>query len=227
MNVVQLEAFESSLKGKNICWFMNPNQGVHYPPGLQEQIFTESPPFQRRILVTTQASSEAWKLVDRWDIIYCIQSPQDWSLLLTLILYQQAPEHTLVVFSPSAKPPTTFFQKIPKAKHGLFVCLEYLQNTQFQITFDAVFFPGSQYIDDSSIDTMQNIIKQLLPPEVTRELTLRESIRDLRSAGAGLVISSIESVRRIYTLYWYYASESKQDSLINQIITTLAKRSNF
>lgn len=234
MNVVQLEAFESSLKGKRICWFVNSSAKSlpQYPPGFSEQIFTESPPFQRNILVTGPKSSEAWKLVDKWDITYSVSSASDWSILLTIILYQPNSEHVLVVFTPEAKPPPTFFQKLQQqtkpGKASTLMCLDYLQAPlqPFPITFDAIFFPGSQHLDDSSLQIIQNLIQTLVSTETPR---VSDSIKELRSVGAGLVISSIESVRRIYTLYWYYATESSQknDSLLQQVLHATLKRGTF
>jgi hypothetical protein len=56
-NVVQLEAFEAPLRSRRIRWFLSPGTPITYPPGFQEQLFLETPPFQRRILLTTSASS--------------------------------------------------------------------------------------------------------------------------------------------------------------------------
>ena len=113
-HVVQLEAFEAPLRSRRIRWFLTPGAPITYPPGFQEQCFIESPPFQRRILLTTHASSEAWKLVDRWDCIMHPITPDDWRLTLTLSLHQPAP--CLVIVTPECKVPSAFFQAEMLAK---------------------------------------------------------------------------------------------------------------
>lgn len=105
-HVVQLEAFEAPLRNRRIRWFLTPGAPITYPPGFQEQCFIESPPFQRRILLTTHASSEAWKLVDRWDAMFVPATAQDWSLVLTVALNQPPP--CLIITTPEVKVPPLF-----------------------------------------------------------------------------------------------------------------------
>lgn len=233
MNVVHLEAFESNLRGKKIQWFIN-SSTCQYPPGFQEQLITDSPQFQTRILITSPTSSEAWKLVDNWNIIYSVKNNHDWSLLLTVIINQENLYNTLVVFSPEVIVPGGFFQKIQSSikqgKTATYLLLTYLHSVNVQtlsmMYIEALFFPGSHTLDEQSIDKLQ-LVLQVLSPSVLKGLVLRDSLRELRSAGAGFVLSSLESSLRQSTLYWYYASESdkKQESGIQHILQALFKRS--
>lgn len=109
-SVVQLEAFEAPLRGRRIRWFRSPTASVQYPPGFQEQCFAESPPFQRRVLLSAPQSSEAWKLLDRWDAIILPTAPVDWSLAITLIQNQAQP--CLVLVTPEVRIPSAFFTKL-------------------------------------------------------------------------------------------------------------------
>ena len=231
MNVVQLEAFEASLRGTKTLWYLSRNAKPQYPSGFQEQLFTETPPFQKRILILSPKASEAWKLVDRWDVVFTVTNGYDWSLLLTLLQYQQAPEHCLVFFTPDAFPPPAFFQKFvtKPGKTPTLLITDFLQTPlrQLPITFDTIFFPGAQTLDDSATETVQTCLNQMLTTEVLKGLQLKESLKDLKVAGAGLAVSSLESPRRQISLFWYYTSsetQKKEDSLLSQTIQLLLSR---
>jgi hypothetical protein len=225
-NVVQLEAFEAPLRNRRIRWFLTPGAPITYPPGFQEQCFIESPPFQRRILLTTHASSEAWKLVDRWDAVFVPATPQDWSLVLTVALNQ--PPHCLIIATPEVRVPPAFFQRCQAtgAKAPTIVCFQTLQLPlqQAPVTMDATFFPPFKNIEDGLLDAMQAALQQLLSSDILQNFTLKDAMRDLRSAGATIVVSSIGDV--VQSLYWYYAAESasKKKDLFASIVQTLLAR---
>jgi hypothetical protein len=226
-NVVQLEAFESPLKARRICWFLPQSGPAAYPPGFQEQLFTEAPPYQRKILLTSHQTSEAWKLVDRWDAILIPQTPTDWSITLTILL--NSPQPTLVIATPEVRIPTAIFQKTVTLglKAPTIVCFQTLA-LPFQpgpITFDASFFPPSQTIDDSLMEATQSALFQLLPSDKMRNFALKDAIRDLRGAGATLVVSRIEEAEP--SLYWYYAAaepKRKGKDLLATVVQTLLAR---
>ncbi len=225
-NVVQLEAFEAPLRNRRIRWFLTPNQPITYPPGFQEQCFIESPPFQRRILLTTHASSEAWKLVDRWDAVFVPATPQDWSLVLTVALNQ--PPHCLIIATPEVRVPAAFFQRCQATgvKAPTIVCFQTLQLPlqQAPVTMDATFFPPSKAMDDTLMEATQAALQQLLSSDTMRNFVLKDAIRDLKSAGATIAVSIIGE--EMPTLYWYYAAEiaSKKKDLFASIVQTLLAR---
>jgi hypothetical protein len=225
-NVVQLEAFEATLRSRRIRWFLSPNQPTTYPPGFQEQLFLETPPFQRRILLTTSASSEAWKLVDRWDAILLLHTAADWSLALTVCINQPAP--ALVIMTPELKPPPAFFTKCqtlglkgPTIVHFQILTLPVPPTA---ITFDATFFPPSKSFDDTTLEATQIILQQTLSSNVLRNFDLKDAIRDLRGAGATIVVSCIGEQEAV--LEWVYATEAKakQKDIVSAILQTMLLR---
>jgi hypothetical protein len=213
MSVLQLDAFESSIKGRKIQWFLAPDSTIGYPPGFQEQIIES--PIQRRILVLSHTSSEAWKLVDRWDLVLVPQTGIDWSLLITIL--QNFPP-TLVVCAPEVQAPAAFYQK---CNGTTLICLRYLVSITPLVRFDATFFPPAQSCEEEPTNAL---LQSLLTQETLRKLVLKDVLRDLKSAGATLVVSTIEE--SIPSLYWYYTSESAPSSrrLLDTVIQTLLKR---
>lgn len=225
-NVVQLEAFESSLKARRIRWFVPPQSPTLYPPGFQEQIFTESPPFQRRILITSTLSSEAWKMTERWDVILMPQTPMDWSLALTMLLNQPPP--TLVFTTPETRVPPQIFQKCAAMGHKAptFVCLQTLALPlpPPPVTFDATFFPPANAVEDALMDAMQASLQNLMSSDRLGNFSVKDALKDLRGAGATLVVSAIDDPDP--SLYWYYASEPKTKGrdLLASVVQTILSR---
>lgn len=225
-NVVQLEAFEAPLRTHRIRWFLSPTQGYTYPPGFQEQCFTESPPFTRRILLTSPQSNEAWKMTDKWDGILMPTTPTDWSLVLTFLLNQPPP--CLVICTPEVKVPAAVFQKVAQAgpKAATIICFQTLQLPipQAPITFDATFFPPAKAVEDTLIEAIQTVLPQLISSDQMRNFVVKDALKDLRGAGATIVVSSIEDSQA--ALYWYYASEtrSKGKDLLATVVQTLLSR---
>ncbi len=225
-HVVQLEAFESPLRNKRVRWFLVPGAPITYPSGLQEQLFVESPPFQRRILLTSHASSEAWKLVDRWDCVLHPVTADDWRLTLTLCLHQPAP--CLVIVTPECKVPSAFFQTIQRAgtKAPTIILFQTLSMPVQHppVTMDATFFPPSKYIDETLMEATQVVLQQLMSSDSLRNFVLKDALRDLKSAGATIVVSLIEETQP--SLYWYYAEEQKprtKDTITSVLQTLLAR----
>lgn len=225
-NVIQLEAFEASLRAKRTRWFLSPAAPIAYPPGFNEQMFLESPSYTKRILVTTHISSEAWKLVDKWDIIIIPSTAQDWSLLLTILFNTAYP--LFVVLTPETRPPYAFFTKAQQAgqKAPTIVQFQYLMAPipPAVVTFDATFFPPTRFIDENGMEATETLLRQLVGMHTLNNFVLKDAIRDLKSAGATLVISSIDE--REPNIYWYYATETKKKShdTITSIIQTLVSR---
>jgi len=225
-NVVHLEAFEAPLRGRRLRWFLAHGQPISYPPGFQEQCFIESPPFQRRILVMSHVSSEAWKLVDKWDGILVPATGADWSLVLAVTLNQPAP--CLLVLTPEVKAPQAVFQKFQQqgVKSPSIVWFQnlVLPVPPSPVSFDATFFPPSSTMEDQALESTQAVLQQLLSSETLRTFVLKDAIRDLRGAGATLVVSGIEE--QFPTLYWYYAAKHKTEEkpLLSSIVQTLLLR---
>jgi len=221
---IQLEAFEAPIKGRKIRWFISRDQPISYPPGFQEQIFTEHPPFQRKILLSSHSSSEAWKLVDIYDAIFVPQTPMEWSLIIAFIQNITAP--CLIIITPEVQVPVAFYQKSSQLpKPPCIVTFNILSSaTVTPLTiFDAIFFPPSKDLE-SCTDQVQLLLQNHLSSEFLRSFIVKDVIRDLKSAGATIVISSIEESKS--SLYWYYTSETtpKGKRLMEELIQTLLKR---
>jgi len=211
---VQLEAFESSIKNRRLRWFLT---DISYPPGFQEQIYNESPPFQRKLLITSHKSSEAWKLVDAWDAVFLPQSPLEWSLILAYI--QNVPS-SLVCITHEVQTPTAFYQKA-KTTTITFSDISVPSITPL-INFDATFFPPANILENYLEET-KTILNSLVSTDLLKTFILKEAIRDLKTAGATLVISSIEESKA--SLYWYYTSTSQiKHTLLDTVIQTILRR---
>lgn len=214
---VQVEAFEASIKGRRLRWFLTPDY-VAYPPGFQEQMFTESPPFQRKILISSQQSSEAWKLVDTWDAVFVPQSPVEWSLILAYL--QNTAKPAILILTPEVQPPLAFYQKSAGTTLVTFMLISQVTATT-QVSFDATFLPPAKDLDN--VDQINILLQRLVAQENLHNFSLKDAVRDLKSAGATLVISSIEESKA--SLYWYYVSEmSQKNRLLDTVIQTLLKR---
>jgi len=216
---VHLEAFESSIKNRRLRWFLT--ETITYPPGLQEQVFNEGPPFLRRMLVSSQKSSEAWKLVDAWDAVFVPGSAIEWSLILAYI--QNTAKPSVIFITPEVQVPVAFYQKCAGLATTITFSLIGSASVAPLVSFDATFFPRACDLENY-VDQTNGIIKSLVSGEIMRGFVLKDAIRDLRAAGATLVVSSIEESKA--SLYWYYVSEShvKERGLIDTVVQTLLRR---
>jgi len=212
---VQLEAFESSIKNRRLRWFLT--DIISYPPGFHEQVYTESPPFQRKFLIASLKSSEAWKLVDAWDAIFLPQSPLEWSLILA---YIQNTPLSIVCITPEVQTPTAFYQKAQTTTVTFSLIAS--PNITPLILFDATFFPPAHSLEPY-LEQTKTLLNSLVSGEILRTFVLKDAIRDLNAAGATLVISSIEESKA--SLYWYYVSENTiKHQLLDRVLTTLLRR---
>jgi len=181
-------------------------------------MFTESPPFQRKILISSQQSSEAWKLVDTWDAVFVPQSPIEWSLILAYL--QNTPKPSIVILTPEVQPPLAFYQKSTGTTLVAFSLISQV-TTATQVSFDATFLPPAKDLDN--VEQINILLQRLVASENLHNFSLKDAVRDLKSAGATLVISSIEESKS--SLYWYYVSEmSQKNRLLDTVIQTLLKR---
>jgi hypothetical protein len=218
VNVIHVDAFESTLIGHHARWFLPITNDIQYPSGFQEQVTTESPPFQRRFLILDPKSSEAWKLVDKWDAVFVPQSSTDWSLALTYLQHQP---QAYVILTPEVLPPPAFFVKarqvLPKISliHFQTFQQEGFKPLSLLQGYDDTFFPK---IEDHNSEFVQGILQQTLSKDTLKNLVLKDILRDLRSAGASLVTSRS-------SLFWYYMSEHKKpNSHLETIIRTFLLR---
>jgi len=207
MTSMSLEAFDGNLRGKLSQWVLLSDICV-LPNGFQDQILSSIPAFQTCILVTSKQDSKAWHLSYSWDMTFAPDSPNDWSLLLSVIQHLKKP--ILIVSTPKCNVPVAFWQK----------CMSLSQQTQItgailkdmndtatntnaiQVTPNSIFFPRLDTITDTQF------IKSV--QQITQTLDLRSLYRDLRGAGASLCLSLIDSRLTIngsvpsYNATWFY-----------------------
>lgn len=224
MSVVQVDAFETPLHGRHIRWFVPSRTAlVGFPPGFEEQINTESPPYKQRMLIMSPKCSEAWKLFEKWDAVFVPHTSVDWSLILTWL--QKIPPTTLVVLSPDLAVPLAFFQKCKQLQtQPTLIHFQYIHNEPYrplqQIVYDDTFFPQ---LSEQFLDTVQGILQSALSADILQKLVLKDVLNDLRAADAALVISY--DTRRQGGLYWYYVTEQKETpSQLLTIVQAIAKR---
>jgi hypothetical protein len=125
-----------------------------------------------------------------------------------------------VVFAPEVLPPTAFFTKakqvLPKVT---LIHVQTFQQESFKplsITYDDTFFPK---IQEQNLEFVQGILQQTLAKETLKNLVLKDVLRDLRAAGASLVVT------RQNSLYWYYMSEHKKpNNVLGAILRTFLQR---
>lgn len=238
MNIIKVDAFESSLHGHHVRWLIpNINEDTYYPPGFLEQCLTEIPPFQRKILIMDTKACESWKLVDRWDAIFLPQSSNDWSLIITFLQYQPSP--TLVILLNESVP-AAFFTKCRSLKGHqgqqgsggsppTLIHFQQLTNSNIfkplpsnmpPVMYDEIFFPK---IKEDTVEILQEILQQSISQERMKGLVLKDIFRDLRSSGASLVISYDRT--RLSGLFWYYMSmNTKKDTLQTKVLQTILYR---
>lgn len=164
--------------------------------------------------------------MDKWDAVLIPQTAADWSLVLTVLLHQPSPK--LALITPEVNPPAAFYTKAQQSNQQslTIVFLQYLQMPLHAslVTFDATFFPPANKIDDIALEPTELALQQTLTQDQLYNFVLKDAIRDLKGAGATLVVSSIDDSRA--QLYWYYASEhkSKGKDLLASVVQTLLNR---
>jgi hypothetical protein len=227
MSVVSLEAFEHNLRGKRTVWLLPVNSEIEFPPGFDQQILSENPPFQRKILLVSPKSSESWRYIDLWDIILTIHTNQDWSLALTQILYQ--PNPCIVCTAPEVIIPQVVIQKIANTRQDIRPTLVQFKHLAFDITIltaDAVVFP--KVSTDTEIDIVYNFIQHTSTEHSKQtKQVIKDILRDTRSAGAGIIVSSIGEVLGRASLYWYYTTQINKSYKVKNlscIINTILSR---
>jgi hypothetical protein len=224
MNTVSLEAFEHSLRGKRSVWIVS---SIGFPPGFSELIHSEMPHFQRKVLLCSPQTQDAWRLLDSWDSILCIQNNQDWSLALTHVLYQ--PNPSLICIAPELKTPTALFQKTQNKQ--TIVQFVHLSTHPFDRTLlnaDAVIFPYIKSPTDSEIDTLYAILQQTTTEHAKQtKQVFKDILRDTRAAQASVLISSLGEQLGKANLYWYYATlkdKTPKEESLSLLLNTLVSR---
>lgn len=219
MATVSLEAFEHPVVGRRIVWILPPNS-LELPSGFQEFFPTN---LQRKVLLCTPQTNEAWRHVELWDSILSLQTPQDWSLALTHCLYQ--PNPSLVMIAPDVKVPLAFYQKIGQAKERPIVVQLHPLQIPFdraQLAADVVVFPSLQSPTDTDIDTLFAILQQTGTEQAKQSKQIfKDILRDTRAARASVLVSTLGEQLGRASLYWYYATPQTKTPKAQQVLAVL------
>ncbi len=205
-SVVSLDAFEASLRGSITVWFLKDDTPAH-PAGYADQVYTESPPIRRKILLTAPNSSQAWSVVDSWDIIYKVGAMNEWGLALAILQNQSTP--FVVCVTPELRPPAPFFQKLVSKPNPLMTMILYsvlsggnfVENSYVSNTYvSSYFFPFISPVDTVQVEHMERILRALVG---NTTFSLKDTLKDIYSAQAGLTVSKVGY--SAYHVFWYYA----------------------
>ncbi len=201
-SVVSLDAFEASLRGTISTWFLKDDTPTH-GAGFTDQVYTESPPNQRRILLTAPSTSQAWSVVDTWDVVYRVSSVQDWGLALAILQNQTVPYVACV--APELKPPPAFFQKLTAKPNPRMTLILYSVLGEGSFTANpfvsTYFFPCVSAADTVQVEHMERCLRTLVG---NTSFTLKDTLKDIYSAQAGLTVSKVGY--SAYHVFWYYAT---------------------
>lgn len=204
-SLISLEAFEANLRGTIAVWYLKDGTPAH-APGFADQIYTETPPIQRKILLAGPQTSQAWMVVDAWDIVYKAGTQQDWSVILAILQNQTAP--FLVCSTPDLRIPAVFFQKLVQKPNPRMTFIVYAilgSKEATAIPAHTHFFPSVSPSDSYQIEQLDAVVKSLLG---NAPFHIKETLKDIYSAQAGLTVSRLESTH--YSVYWYYACGVKK-----------------
>ncbi len=221
-STVSLEAFEHSTRGRRIVWIL-PTNSLELPAGFHEFLTTEAPKVQRKVLLCSPQTNEAWRHLELWDSILSLQSSQDWSLALTHCLYQ--PQPSLIVIAPEVKVPLAFYQKIGQAKDRPTVVQMHPLQTPFDrahLAADIIIFPALTNPSDSEVDTLFAILQQTGTEQAKQSKQIfRDILRDTRAAGASVLVSTLGEQLGRASLYWYYATPPVRSAKSQQVLAVV------
>jgi hypothetical protein len=200
MSSISLEAFDGNLRGKLSQWILPSQDFCALPNGFQDQILSTTPPFQTHILLMSKQDSKAWLLCYSWDMTFIPETPNDWSLLLSVIQHLKKP--ILIVTTPKTHAPPAFWQKCQtiQVNPPTCVCLRDMppedSNTitiqQNNIIPNTIFYPKLDIITESQFTKLSSILPASAQQSI-QLLDLRSVYRDLRGAGASLCLSLTDS----------------------------------
>jgi hypothetical protein len=200
MSVISLDAFEASLRGQISVWYVKDDMPAH-PAGFVDQVYADTPPIRRKILLTAPTSSQAWSVVDTWIVVYKVSSPVDWALVVAILQNQSEPY--IVCVAPELKPPADFFKKIHKLPHMTMILYSVLDSAKVAVNpyVSSYFFPSVSPIDTVLVEHIGGIVRSLVG---NTSFAVKDVLKDIYSAQAGLVVSNVGY--SAYHVFWYYAT---------------------
>lgn len=210
---ISLEAFESSLRNKRSVWFIQEDT-KGFPPGFYDMVLSETPVFQRKVLLITKESEEFWRHIEPWDSILTITTSQDWSLAMTHMMYQ--PKPCLVIAAPELLIPPQVYQRL---QNITIIQLAFLKPSlnRAHFTADCVLLP--QLNTDQETQIVQTILQNT--GQQVQQQALKNIIRDTKTAGASFLVSSIDEPNGRQCMYWYYATQATKSPKLKIILNLI------
>ncbi len=190
---VQLEELDERLRGRRILSYLGGRDAFHYIRLMVSNVQAGGEPFPRLICVTGAAVSRAQADGLGATMIIGTRDNTDWSLILTAVAAHPA---TLVVVFPDCKAPDAFVARLPAS--ATLIQFRPLEESLVTRGYGLYFFPHVADMAAAEVDQIVRRITELGPSQVP---DLRSVLKELRMAGAGLVISQTGA------LHWWDARE--------------------
>ena len=206
---VQLEELDERLRGKRLVAYLPLGAGVgaysaaklHYIRLLISNVQAGDAPFAR-ILVAT--GSTLYRMVADGigaHMTLAAREGADWSLLLTAATAQAANHSTLVIVMPDCRCPEAFVARLP-TNTTLIVFRTLDDTTAYMRGIGFYFFP---HVRDVGTEDADAVARRCTALGLVRPMPeLSPILKELRSAGAGLVIAGIDGQ---WSLNWWDATE--------------------
>lgn len=196
---VQLEELDERLRAKRLVAYLplGADQArMQYIRLLISNVQAGDAPFARILIAT--GSSTYRLLADGIGahLILAARESQDWSLLLTAATAQAAQNSTLIVVMPDCRCPEAFLMRAPV--NSTLIVFRQMDDATFTRGVNFYFFPHVRDVGTEDADAVARRCTALLRPAPD----LGPILKELRSAGAGLVVSATDG-----QLYWWDATE--------------------
>jgi hypothetical protein len=186
---VQLEELDERLRGKRLLTYLPSaaKEALHYIRLMVSNVQAGGEPFVRIICITNSSLYRTYADGLGATLIIGPRDNTDWSLVLTACAAHPA---SLIIVFPDCKAPDALLGRLPAAT--TLIQFRGLEEAFTSRLFGLYFFP---HVTDSDADL---VIKRVT--ELQHQVSdLRSVLRELRMAGAGLVIGS--------ALHWWDAKE--------------------
>jgi hypothetical protein len=192
---VQLEELDERLRGKRIHTYLPhaAKDAFRYIRLMVSNVQSGGEPFPRLICVTGTSLSRAQADGLAATMIISPRDNTDWSLILTAVAAHLS---ALVVVFPDCKAPDAFVARLPPT--ATLIQFRPLEEPWTSRGYGLYFFP---HVADMAAAEADLIVKRITEIGSTQLPDLRSVLKELRMAGAGLVISGAGA------LHWWDARE--------------------
>lgn len=192
---VQLEELDERLRGRRILTYL-PNDAkdaYHYIRIMVSNVQASDSPFTRLICITGTSLGRVHADSLGSTMIIAPRDNTDWSLILTAVA---AHPTALIVVFPDCKVPDVFIARLPAST--TFIQFRPLEEQLTGRNYGLYFFP---HVADMAATEVDLIVRRITEMNSVQLPDLRSVLKELRMAGAGLVVNSGGA------LHWWDARE--------------------